>query len=105
MGWLRNGILGWFVLSLAWGLATIVYDVYLEFWVGNANTISWETQQISKDNPVIPGAIGLVVFGLAVHFWKVREWSWFDPRQPLWYWLVCGLLGATFVALTWTQRG
>lgn len=105
MWWLKNALCVWFLLSLIWGILTIVLDVIVLWLHGSRYTISWQTQEVSLENPVIPAAIGFVVWGLAVHFWKIREWSWFDVRHPLWYWLMCGLLGAVFVALTWTQKG
>lgn len=103
--WLRQGLLVWFLLSLLWGAASIVWDAVVQWLSGVEYTISWQTQQVGKDNPVVPAALGFVVWGLAVHFFKVRSWSWYDERQPLLYWLAGGLIGATFVALTWTQRG
>lgn len=103
--WLRQGLFVWLLLTLLWGAATIVWDVVVLWASGVQDTISWQTQVVSRDNPVIPAAVGFLVWGLAVHFWKVRAWGWTDERQPLLYWLLGGILGAVFVALTWTQRG
>lgn len=103
--WLRNAMFTWFVLTLIWGVASIVFDSLVLWLEGVDFTISWETQLTSIENRVIPAAAGFIVVGLAVHFWKVHRWDWLDSRQPIWAWVVGGLLGGLFVAYTWTQRG
>jgi len=102
---LRNGAIGWAILSALWGAASIVYDICLAIMYGDAETISWQTQLVSYHNPVIPTALGFLTFGLAVHFFKIRTMPWTDTTQPIWYFVGGGLLGAAFVALAWTQRG
>jgi hypothetical protein len=104
MFWLKNGLLGWVILSAVWGFLTIVYDILIESITGNEYTISAQTQAVSVENPVIPAAIGLVVGGLAVHFFKVREWPWFQQGQPWHYYAIGFVAGAILVAATWTQR-
>jgi hypothetical protein len=105
MWWLRHGLAGWTVLSLIWGVATIAYDAAIEAIAGTQSTISWQAQQASIANPVIPTALGLVVGGLTIHFFKVRAWGWFQEGQP-WHDYAAGFLaGAALVALSWTQRG
>lgn len=103
--WFKNALFVWFLLSLVWGVLTITLDVIVLWLHGSKATISWQCQQVSLDNRVIPGALGFLVWGLAVHFWYIHSWDWHDPRHPLWNWLIGGLMGALFVALTWTQRG
>jgi hypothetical protein len=105
MWWLRKALLIWVLLSLIWGALTILLDIVVFALEGTKFTISWQTQEVSLENPVIPASVGFLVWGLAVHFWKIRAWNWWDTRHPLWYWVAGGLLGAVFVALTWTQRG
>ncbi len=102
--WLKNALFTWFVLSLVWGALTIILDGVVLALNGREATISWQTREVSLANPVIPASLGFLVWGLAVHFFKIHEWSWLDVRQPFHAWLAGGLLGATFVALFWTQR-
>lgn len=103
--WLRNGLAGWFVLTLIWGAVSIIYDTLIEILTGTRNTISWQTQQAALANPVIPAAVGLIVGGLAVHFFRVRALAMFDASQPWLYYAAGFVAGAVLVGLTWTQRG
>jgi hypothetical protein len=106
MYWLKNGLLGWVVLSSLWGVASIVYDILIVTIGGGVkDTISWQTQQVSVGNPVIPCALGIVVGGLTIHFFKVRDWPWFQHGQPWHFYALGFVLGAVAVAATWTQRG
>jgi hypothetical protein len=102
--WLKNGLLGWVILSALWGALTIIYDILIESITGNEYTISAQTQAVSVENPVIPAAIGLVVGALACHFFKVREWGWFNTSQPWLYYALGFAAGVVIVAFTWTQR-
>jgi len=102
--WFQHGLAGWFVLSLIWGVLTIVYDSLIALWYGGQDTISWQTQQAALQNPIIPAAIGLVVGGLTVHFFKVRSMGWFEIGQPWHYYALAYACGAFLIALTWTQR-
>ena len=103
--WLRNGLIGFAILTGMWGLIAIVFDSAIEAATGTIDTISGQTQQFSIANPVVPAAVGLVTGGLVIHFFKVRDWSWFDPRQPLRDWVIGAVAGMILVAYTWTQRG
>lgn len=105
MWWLKNGLAGWFVLTLVWGVLSIAFDTAIEIVTGTRNTISWEMQLAALANPVIPAAVGLVVGGLAVHFFRVRALALFDARQPWLYYLAGFVAGAVLVGLTWEQRG
>ena len=103
--WLTHGLAGWVILSTIWGVATIILDVLIEALTGTQYTISWQTQQLSIINPVIPTALGLVVGGLTVHFFKVRDWPWMQSGQPWHFYAIGFACGAFLVALCWTQRG
>ena len=102
--WLNHALLTWVLLSAIWGALTIILDVVVIMTQGNKGTISYQTQQASLDNPVIPAAVGFLVFGLAWHFWFIHDWSLLDPRHPLWRWVVGGILGSIFVYFFWLQR-
>ena len=103
--WFQNGLAGWAILSTVWGVLSIVYDIAIEAMYGTQSTISWQTQQVSIANPVVPMAVGLVAGGLACHFFKVRTMGWFEAGQPWHYYAIGFVAGAFLIALTWTQRG
>jgi hypothetical protein len=104
--WLYHGIAGWTVLWLAWGVLSIVYDVLiLTIGGGVKSTISWQVQQASIANPVIPVAVGLIIGALTTHFFKLRSEGWFAEGQPWHYWALGFALGAIGVAASWTQIG
>jgi hypothetical protein len=103
--WLKNGLIGFVILTGIWGAVVIAFDIAIEATTGNQFTISWQTQTVSLHNPVIPFAINFVVGGLMVHFFKIRTMGWFEAGQPIHYALIGLLMGAVAVALTWEQRG
>ncbi len=102
---IRNGLAGWFALSLAWGVASIVFDALVLALAGVQYTISWQMQQVARGNPVVPFAISFVSGGLMVHFFKVRDLDWCHPDNPIRYAALGLLMGMVAVAFVWTQRG
>ena len=105
MWWLKHGLLGWFFLSVPWGVATIAFDALVLAFAGDQYTISWQTQQLGRANPVIPFAMTFVAWGLMWHFFRLRDVPLFSADQLVWKAVLGGLMGIAAVELVWTQRG
>jgi len=105
--WLERGLLGWFVLTVPWALLTVVFDCAILWLVGVQSTISWQTQQAGRANPIIPFAMGFVAQGLLWHFFRIRNaplFAWI-PEQTAWVAVLGGVFATVAVELVWTQLG
>lgn len=102
--WLQNGLAGFFLLSLLWGVVCIAYDVAIMWLYGVKDTISWQTQQAAMKNPIVALAVGLPVGFLGVHFFCSRTLPLFDRGQP-WINNAIGVAIGALVAFFYWRQG